>query len=63
MLSIQDMLNELMASGRSQTILAKELGTSQPTIHRLAMMGKEPGYELGKKIEALYFAEQIDKAA
>lgn len=63
MKSVQDMLNELLSNGWSQTRLAKELCSNQPTIHRLAVCGKEPSYSLGKRIEELYFAEQTKKAA
>lgn len=63
MQTIQQMLVELIDSGWSQSSLARHLDTNQPTIHRLAVIGKEPGYQLGKRIEELYVEELQKKAA
>ena len=63
MKNIQEMLQELLSSGWSQSALARELMTNQPTIHRLAIGGQEPGYGLGKRIEHLYGLEAGKKAA
>lgn len=48
------MLESLNNSGWSQSALARELGVSQPTIHRMLEKGQGCSYDLGKKIEALY---------
>ncbi len=61
MRTIKEMLNELIDRGWSQSALARHLNTNQPTIHRLAIVGKEPGYLLGKKIEELYLNELATK--
>lgn len=63
MKTIQEMLNELLDSGWSQSALARELVTNQPTIHRLAVNGKEPSYALGKRIENFYSGAIAQKAA
>jgi len=39
--------------------LAKALGTSQPTIHRIKN-GSHPRYELGRRIETLYLSRLGD---
>lgn len=62
MKDIQQMLVELLDSGWSQSALARELQTNQPTIHRLAIGGQDPGYRLGKRIEGFY-AQEIEKKA
>ena len=53
--SAQDMVNSLLASGFTEGSLAKEVGTSQPTIHRIKK-GSEPSYTLGKTIESIYMS-------
>lgn len=53
-MSLKEMLESLNNSGWSQSALARELGVSQPTIHRMLEKGQGCSYDLGKKIEALY---------
>ena len=61
--SIKQMLSELIKAGRSQSALARELGTTQSTIHRLVEKDQAGSYELGKKIEKLYGESCQKKAA
>ncbi len=56
------MLNSLIESGWSQSALARELNTSQPTIHRLLEKGQGCSYDLGKKIENLYLGLNVEAA-
>lgn len=63
MLSVKQMLSDLILSGKSQSALARELGTSQSTIHRIVEKNQGVGYELGKKIEHLYLMNCQKKAA
>ncbi len=60
-MTIKEMLASLISQGWSQSSLARELGTTQPTIHRLLEKDQGASYELGKKIEFLY--EMKKKAA
>jgi plasmid maintenance system antidote protein VapI len=62
MSSIKQMLSELIEAGKSQSALARELGTTQSTIHRLVEKNQGVSYELGKKIEKLY-ERPVKKAA
>lgn len=59
-MSVKEMLASLISRGWSQSSIARQLGTTQPTIHRLLEKDQGCSYELGKKIEALY---SQDKAA
>lgn len=61
--TIQQMLQDLIEKGWSQSSLARALETNQPSIHRLVVIGKEPGYALGKRIESLYQRENRKSAA
>ncbi|WP_039913136.1 helix-turn-helix domain-containing protein [Cellvibrio mixtus] len=63
MIGIQAMLSYLIEHGWSQSALARELGTTQSTIHRLVEKNQATSYELGKKIEKLYGDESQKKAA
>lgn len=57
------MLSVLVGAGMSQAKIAKEVGVSQPTIHR-AMAGESSiSYEAGKRIESLYLSLLSEKAA
>ena len=62
MISIKEMLSELIGRGWSQSSLARSLNTTQPTIHRLVEKGHDPSYELGKRIEYLYESEKLKAA-
>jgi plasmid maintenance system antidote protein VapI len=62
-MNIKEMLSCLIAGGYSQSSLARALGTTQPTIHRILEKDQGLSYELGKKIESLYEQAQQDKAA
>lgn len=66
MSTVKQMVDELLDAGFSQSSLARALETSQPTIHRITKNGADPGYELGKRIEALYSESVkpgVDRAA
>jgi predicted transcriptional regulator len=62
-LSIQEMLADLIKLGWSQEQIAKEVGVSQPTIHRAVVGGSAISYTTGKKIEALHASVDTSKAA
>lgn len=51
-----DMVGFLISKGFSEVKIAKAVGTSQPTIHRIKC-GSGTTYEIGKRIENLYFSE------
>lgn len=55
-MTIQKMLQRLMALGFSQRAIADRCGTTQPTICR-ATKGATVSYEIGKAIE-LFYEEQ-----
>ncbi|KIU47516.1 prophage PssSM-02 [Pseudomonas putida] len=55
-MTIQKMLQRLMALGFSQRAIADRVGTTQPTICR-ATKGATVSYEIGKAIE-LFYEEQ-----
>jgi hypothetical protein len=50
------MVGFLILKGYSEDGIAKLVGTSQPTIHRIKC-GSGTTYEIGKRIERLYFTE------
>lgn len=50
------MVGFLILKGYSEDRIAKVVGTSQPTIHRIKC-GSGTTYEIGKRIENLYFTE------
>lgn len=52
--SLKEMLLELIKAGDSQSGLARKLGTTQSTIHRIVEKNQGASYELGKKVEQLY---------
>ncbi|MEF0146196.1 hypothetical protein [Pseudomonas guariconensis] len=56
-MTIQEMLQKLIALGFSQRAIAERVGTTQPTIYR-ATKGAAVRYEVGKAIE-LFYEEQI----
>ncbi|MDH0337615.1 hypothetical protein [Metapseudomonas otitidis] len=62
-MTVQDLLKALIDKGFLQREIAKEVGVTQPTIHR-ALKGSSVSYELGKAIERLVervqLAEQRD---
>lgn len=60
-MTVQKMLQELIALGFSQRSIADKVGTTQPTIYR-ATKGAAVRYETGKAIE-LFYAEQKSGAA
>ncbi|MGX1125529.1 hypothetical protein [Pseudomonas sp. HLS-6 TE3448] len=60
-MTVQKMLQELIALGFSQRAIADKVGTTQPTIYR-ATKGAAVRYETGKAIE-LFYAEQKSGAA
>ncbi|MCT8164985.1 MULTISPECIES: helix-turn-helix domain-containing protein [unclassified Pseudomonas] len=51
-MTVQEMLSRLFQLGLSQADVAKQCGTTQPTISRAAN-GAAVRYELGKSIEKL----------
>ncbi|AZS49317.1 XRE family transcriptional regulator [Entomomonas moraniae] len=54
-LTVQEMIKVILSKKKySQYSLAKEAGTSQPTINRTLKGETAPKYKLGKAIEALY---------
>jgi predicted transcriptional regulator len=55
-MTIQEMLGELLRSGLSQRVIADRVGTTQPTINRAAK-GADVRYVTGKAIESLYVQE------
>lgn len=61
-MTIQEMLADLAAWGFSQAAIAKQVGTTQPTIHR-ASKGAGIGYETGKAIEAMHQKAQASRTA
>lgn len=64
-MTLQKMIEALIASGMSQKELANAVGTTQPTIHRAAH-GASMKYETGRKIETVYLNHLhkfIDSAA
>lgn len=62
-MGISEMLTMLVSTGLSQAKIAREVGVSQPTIHRAMVDGSSISYEAGKKIEKLYVERVIPKAA
>jgi hypothetical protein len=52
-----DMVGFLIAKGFSEVGIAKAVGTSQPTIHRIKC-GSGTTYETGKRIENMFLAEK-----
>lgn len=58
-MTIQKMLQGLMALGFSQRAIADRVGTTQPTICR-ATKGATVSYEIGKAIELFYEDQQKD---
>lgn len=62
-MGISQMLSELVGMGMSQAKIAKEVGVSQPTIHRAMMHGESISYCVGKKIEVLYAENTASKKA
>lgn len=55
------MLADLAGWGFSQAAIARQTGTTQPTIHR-ASRGAGIGYETGKAIEAMHREAQASKS-
>ena len=53
MLTINEMLVEVLGTGLSEGAVAKKVGCTQPTIHRIKR-GARTDYDKGKAIEALY---------
>ena len=51
-----DMVGFLISKGYSEVKIAKVVGTSQPTIHRIKC-GSGTTYEIGKRIESMYLTE------
>ncbi|WEJ22986.1 hypothetical protein N0B28_06790 [Pseudomonas sp. SD17-1] len=58
-MTIQKMLQGLMALGFSQRAIADRVGTTQPTICR-ATKGATVSYEIGKAIEVFYEEQRKD---
>lgn len=52
-MQLRDMIQALIDAGMSQAEIAKEAGTSQPTIYR-ALNGADMRYSAGRTIERLY---------
>ena len=61
-MTIQKMLADLAGWGFSQAAIAKQAGTTQPTIHR-ASKGAGIAYETGKAIEAMHREAEASKSA
>ncbi|QLL11727.1 hypothetical protein [Pseudomonas chlororaphis] len=61
-MTIQKMLADLAEWGFSQAAIAKQTGTTQPTIHR-ASKGAGIGYSAGKAIEAMHKEAEASRAA
>ncbi|MCO7503175.1 MULTISPECIES: hypothetical protein [unclassified Pseudomonas] len=61
-MTIQKMLADLADWGFSQAAIAKQVGTTQPTIHR-ASKGSGIGYETGKAIEAMHKEAEASRLA
>ncbi|NVZ61237.1 hypothetical protein [Pseudomonas gingeri] len=61
-MTIQEMLADLAAWGFSQGAIARNVGTTQPTIHR-ATKGASIGYETGKLIEAMHKEAEASRSA
>ncbi|WP_374979033.1 helix-turn-helix domain-containing protein [Pseudomonas solani] len=51
-MTAKELLNALISKGFLQREIAKEVGVSQPTIHR-ALRGSSVSYETGKALERL----------
>lgn len=58
-MTITEMLADLSEQGWSQARIAKECGTTQPTIFRITK-GGAARYEVGKALEALH--KKVTKA-
>lgn len=56
-MTVKEMLEDLLERGFSQHVIARRVGTTQPTIHR-ALKGSNPRYETGKGIEAMHLETQ-----
>lgn len=59
MMTIQQMLKELMQLGFSQRGIADHVGTTQPTIYR-ATKGADIRYETGKAIEQMHAQQKTE---
>lgn len=61
---VQIAVIQLLRSGWTQADLAKEVGVSQPTIHRIcsAKRPRRIGYELGAALLALVSNQPVDHA-
>ncbi|MCY1279135.1 hypothetical protein D9M69_462350 [compost metagenome] len=55
-MKIPEMIEELVSRGWTQRAIARQIGVSQPTVHRAAA-GGAIFYDTGKAIERLY--EQV----
>jgi predicted transcriptional regulator len=55
MITLQEMTSALLDSGMTEAQLAEAVKTSQATVHRIRRgTTPDPGYSLGKRIEAIY---------
>lgn len=51
---IQKIVKKLLSSGMSEKDLAKQVGCSQPHIHRMKQGDTDPSYSIGKALEKLH---------
>lgn len=61
MKSIQQMIKELIANGMSEKNIANQLGSTQPTVHRMKH-GAETSYSNGKALEKIYSERRTERA-
>ncbi|MFT0212855.1 hypothetical protein VQ643_09590 [Pseudomonas sp. F1_0610] len=59
-MKLQGMISALQKTGMSQSEIARQIGTNQPTINR-ASKGRQVFYSVGRKIEMLYLEQVLEK--
>lgn len=52
--TVSEMLHDLSACGWTQTAIGDALGITQSAVSRLMMLGVEPSYSVGKRLEVLH---------
>lgn len=61
-MNLQELVQNLIDNGLSETEIAKRIGVSQPTVNRIKS-GSDPAYTTGKRLEELHHRMNICKTA
>lgn len=59
-MNLQEVVQTLIESGLSEADIAKQIGVSQPTVHRIKH-GVDPAYTTGKRLEELLQDQDQDQ--